>query len=246
MKKISVITLSIILLSFCCLGTVKVSYANQNNEVVLRVLEDNVYFYSSSELKDSDRYFKLTKTYFLIGIDNGDSYYVRYKSDTQMELLGYVKKAEVEVYEEQKPSLIYPEIFAVCQGILSFYTKAGDEKPMFSANATVNLSCYGKIMLNNTEYILVYYSDAFYNGLFYIKSNAVNYLEPATHPIPIKSVEIDDNDNDSDANTKNNDSNTNINEIIQIVIILAIVVFALLVVYLMFRPGNLKYQKPKE
>ena len=233
--------------SFCCAATAKICYADQslNDEIVLRVTSDDVYFYSSNAFKDSDRYFKLTKTYFLIGTEITDGYFVRYKNDTPLELRGYVKKSEVEVYKEQKPSLIYPEISAISQGILSFYACAGDTLPKFSERVT-NLECYGKITHNNKEYILVYYAGTYYNGLFYVNANDVSYIEPQIHPIPIKSADVDDNNNGDGEQSQNSDNPTNIDEIIQIVIIAAIVLFALLVVYLMFKPGNLKYKKNKE
>ena len=242
MKKVSVIFLSVIIFSFSCIDAAKVSYSKESDEIVLRVLEDNIYFYSSQEFLISDRYFKLTRTYFLIGESSGDGYYVRYKSGTPLELRGFVKKTDVEVYKEQTPSLIYPDIFAISQGILSFYSKPGDPVPKFSERVN-NLECYGKLTFNNKEYVLVYYPG---NGLFYVNLNDVNYMEPAVHPVPIKSAGVEENNNGGNDEKNNPDNNTNINEIIQIVIIAAIVVFALLIVYLMFKPGSLKYQKPKD
>ncbi|MCL1901476.1 MAG: hypothetical protein FWG51_03650 [Firmicutes bacterium] len=248
MKKFVVISFSLFLFSVCCINTAKVSYADQsiNSEIVLRVTKDDIYFYSSQDFKDSDRFFKLTKTYFLIGADVGNSYCVRYKSDTAMELRGYVKKSDVEVYSDPRPNLIYPEIFAICQGILSFYLNAGDTVPKFSERVT-NLDCYGIITHDNNEYILIYYSGSFNSGLFYVNYKDVSYTKPAIHPIPIKSSAVGENNNEKgDDETQPAESNSNVNEIIQIVIIAAVVIFALLVVYLMFRPGNLKYNKPKE
>jgi len=170
-------------------------------------------------------------------------YFVRYKKDTPMEIMGYVKKSDVTVYDQDIPSLIYPEISATCQSTLQFlYT--GTFKPKFSAGVT-SLECYGKITSNNVNYALVYYSGPVNSGPYYVNLNDLTYIEPAAHPIPVQTdIVPDDGGGDAAQNPQKTPSNAN--EIVQIIIISAIVVFALLVVYLMFKPGNLKYQKPKD
>lgn len=245
MKKIPVILIFIVLLLLFSPALKTVNADSGNAEVVLRIVNDGVYFYSSSDFKENSKLFLLTKTYFLIGINCGDYYAVQYNKDTNAEIEGFVKKTDAEIYEEGIPSLIYP-VFKINTTRLSlpfFYNI--DTLKSFNGN-TENLSiCYGKITRGSETYMLVYYEgQGSRRGVFYVNYADLEITEPEVHPIPIKKiVETKGGDSDSDNNNSNSNKPSGSDETIQIIIIVAVIIFAVVVVYFVFRPNNYKYKK---
>lgn len=237
MKKISLFL--IFLITFLFLVPVNNSAAADGNaEIVLRIVSDDVYFYRNYDFKENSKMFLLTKTYFIIGIDCGDYYSVQYKKDTTAEIRGYVKKSEVEVYDDGIPTLIYPEYKATTTNYLTFYD-IKTYKPCFSDDIET-LDCYGKNTNENKFYMLINYEGFGYNGPYYVNCNLLDVTEPRVHPIPLKVVSAETNpgtEKNEVVKPPNND------ETIQIIIILIIIVFAVAVVYFVFRPNNYKYKK---
>lgn len=245
---ITVILVIISIFSLAYASPKKTASADGGAEVVLRVEKDNVYFYSSHDFLEAHKLFLLVKTYFLIGVDMGDYFAVQYKKDTDAEISGFVKKSDVEIYNDGVPSLLYPVFKA--ETTRTFLPLFCDINIIESLDGyTKNLTdFYGEITINGETYIRAYYNGPVrfgtfeVNGSFYVKCSELEITEPEAHPIPLKVISENPGKNPDGDNTASNNSN----EAVQIIIIIAVIIFAVAVVYFMFKPNNYKYKRNKD
>lgn len=83
-----------------------------------RVLEDNVMLYRTPQLSEDKIFFTLPKTYYLKIIDlnaEGECYQAEYQANENgyANIIGYVKKDQVTVWDKQPTPPLYPEITAL-------------------------------------------------------------------------------------------------------------------------------------
>ena len=244
--KIIVLVLAILIMYVSFLSAKSVA-ADGSLDIILRIETDNVYFYSYHTFLENDKLFLLTKTYFLIGIDCGDYYKVEYINNNSGKIIGYVKKADVVVYNDGIPNILYPKFNPeITSTMLSFY-EAGSMNFEFSESpqTITTLFCYGKLVKNNKIYMYIYYEgEQSLSGPYYVNYNNLNITEPNEHPIPL--IIASDYDEPISNNPKLPSNSNNKDEIVQIIIILSIIIFAVVIVYFMFRPSSYKYKKKDE
>ena len=207
------------------------AYRAEYGQLTVRILADDVYLYRNALVSDENKMFLLTKSYYLIAYEIGDSlfYEVEYQStqDGYIPTMGYVLKSQVR----STPS---------------------DSSPVLACTtAGQSLLIYGFLPLEDgTRYAFVRYG----SKVGYIRAESLDIAAITPHPNPLPTPDPPDVDPGGDE-TPGGDTTTDpdpepstdtpvFDTKMQIILIVAIVIPALFIAYLMFRPGRKNKQAP--
>lgn len=215
-----------------------------------RVLKDNVYIYKNPEMAEQDKIFTLTLSYYVFIIDtgvSGDYYEVQYQDTANgyYALTGFVKKDSVTLWNSPSAPY-YPVISAVFLKSSYIYQLAGGTSQILGmAVSGQNVKCYGSIY-NESEDMYYYYLRSGTN-FGYAAAQDLNVTLPAVHadpmptptPSPTQSPGPSQNNNpDTTKNPTGLFGGTGNDNTLQILLIAAICIPALIIVYLMFKPSK--------
>lgn len=214
-----------------------------------RVLKDNVYIYRNPEMLESDIIFTLTVSYYVYILDinaTGSCYMVEYQ-ETQnipngyIKIIGYVDKQSVTLWNSPSAPL-FPAISAKLIKSSYVYELADNtSKRLVSAIINQNIKCYGSLY-NEAEdryYLYTHFGEEY----GYVSAEVLDVTLPITHsdpmPTPIPSITPAPSaaiKPESSANGIFGD--TDKDNSLQILLIAAICVPAVVIVYLMFKPSK--------
>jgi hypothetical protein len=222
-----------------------------------RILKDNVYLYKNSSLLEADIVCELYRTYYVVVLgESGGAYEVEYfgEADGYTTLTGWASKEELTAWAD--PTLpLFPNIDAMASDNILLYKSAAKSS---AANGTVlegqSVKCYGRVY-NAAEggyYFLVKIGAA---RIGYLQAEYLNVTYPEPHPDPLPAPPTASPEPPASLTPAPNatppaagcaflDGGEN-DTLLQIVLIAAICVPALLIVYLLFRPskrGKRKYK----
>lgn len=225
------------------------AYRAEYGQLTVRILTEDVYLYRNALVSDENKMFLLTKSYYLIVYEIGDSlfYEVEYQTaqDGYIPTMGYVLKSQVTMTEDT-PDPIFPKITASAVTNEMVRSTPSDSAPVLACTtAGQSLLIYGFLPLEDgTRYAFVRYG----SKVGYIRTESLNIATITPHPIPIPEPPLPD-DEPSEEDPSKEDSSTDtelepssdtplLDTKMQIILIVAIVIPALFIVYLMFRPNR--------
>ncbi len=213
-----------------------------------RALKDGIVLYRDTTLSESAALFTLTKTYYVYihDINTAENYYaVEYQqaANGYVNILGYVRKSDIKVWDSPNAPY-YPDISATVINSTSLYTEpALSDTVMFIPKSSQVLKLYGSIF-NEEENTLYYYVIMLGNRDGYIPAPMLDITLPAAHPDPMPTptptptpTPSTSNPNGS-GNPEGGDNTGGKDSLLQILLIAAICIPALIIVYLMFRPSK--------
>ena len=206
-----------------------------------RALSDGVMLYKSPVEHADYALFTLPLSYYVTIVgEEGVFYVVEYQNNSSgyTKIYGYIRKSDLDT-ENQNPSapLYYQTSLSVIATSSFIYTRPDDTgDALATCLKEQTLKYYGKV--SSADKQNVYYYVKFGSVLGYVP--AVNCSAPADvlNPDPLPANEPEEPvqpspSADSDADGKKTD-------VLQIVLIAAITIAALIIVYAMFRPGRNK------
>lgn len=231
------------------------AYRAEYGQLTVRILDDGVYLYRNALVSDENKMFLLTKSYYLIAYEIGDSlfYEVEYQTaqDGYIPTMGYVLKSQVTVSEDT-PDPIFPKITASAVTNEMVRSTPSDSAPVLACTAAgQNLLIYGFLTPENgIRYAFVRYG----SKVGYIRAESLDIaaIEPHPNPLPVPNppevdpgeTEPSDEDPVTDPDSEPSDDTPVFDTKMQIILIVAIVIPALFIVYLMFRPARKNSQPP--
>lgn len=231
------------------------AYRAEYGQLTVRILADDVYLYRNALVSDENKMFLLTKSYYLIAYEIGDSlfYEVEYQStqDGYIPTMGYVLKSQVTLSEDT-PELIFPKITASAVTNEMVRSTPSDSSPVLACTtAGQSLLIYGFLPLEDgTRYAFVRYG----SKVGYIRAESLDIAAITPHPNPLPTPDPPDvdpggdetpgGDNTTDPDPEPSTDTPVFDTKMQIILIVAIVIPALFIAYLMFRPGRKNKQAP--
>ena len=245
MKRFSLVLFSILSLIFFAMTPFSSVKSLAQTPGIGRVLKDGVIIYLNPTLQDNDALFTLTKSYYveIIDVNTTDDYYIvdYQKSENGYQgLIGYVKKTDITIWAAATVPY-YPDISATAINNTFIYQEADASSQGKAVIKNQSVKLYGSFY-NEDEGVLYYFAN-FINNLGYIPAQMLNFTQPALHsdpmptptptPTPVPTVKPPTNSaDDLPPISGNKDS------LLQIILISAICIPALIIVYLMFRPSK--------
>jgi len=224
---------------------------------IARVLNDGVLLYRSASGSSASAVVELTKTYYIKVTDTGypgEFYPVEYQADNSnyIPIFGFVKKSEVTLWTAAYTQPLNPEFTATTTGSIGLREDPNASSPIkevfFSG---VTLYCYG--VVRNAEegnyYALVKTNISGRIGYVYADSMTINFPSAHTDPLPKPPVNDEPGEDGPGDNPPDNSGGDNTppagggclsftDDYLQIILIIAICVPALLIVFLLFRPAE--------
>lgn len=213
-----------------------------------RVLTDGVIFYRDNTLSTDSALFTLTKSYyvFIHDINTTENYYtVEYQQSGggYLSIIGFVKKTDLKVWDAPSQPY-YPEITATVLNGTALYRRPSlaSEPILFISKGSQTLKLYGSIF-NAAENALYYY--VIYYGFTegYIPAAMLDVTAAPLHSDPMPTPTPTPTPLPSQtAPTQSTPPVISIpgesDSILQIILIAAICIPALIIVYLMFKPSK--------
>lgn len=246
MKKRFLVTLLALTLFFLTNAfCIKICFAADNEYG--RVLDDNVIFYSKNLSNEYTPLFCLAKSYYVLILDStsSDEYYLCQCQDSTnnyKNIIGYVKKSDLTIWENPS-SPYYPDITATVVNSTSLYDNPFDLNEKFYIPQGNQYKVYGSLKNQDQE---LYYYIIIHNDLDgYIPAEMLDITAPVLHPDPMPTptptptTQPTASPTINPSNNINNLENTDSKDsLLQILLISAICIPALIIVYLMFKPAK--------
>ena len=250
MKKLMLLPLLLAIVLFpAAAGRSVRAYSAEYGQLTVRILADDVYLYRNAVVSDENKMFLLTKSYYLIAYEIGDAlfYEVEYQTTEEgyIPTIGYVLKSQVTLCEET-PELISPRITATAVTNEMIRSLPSDSAPVLACTTTgQSVLIYGFLPLEDgTRYAFVRYG----SKVGYVRAESLNIPEIPMHPNPLPQPEPDPIPDPDEGGDPNGGGTTGEPEPdpdapvfdtkMQIILIVAIVIPALFIAYLMFRPSR--------
>lgn len=228
------------------------------NSAYGRALKDGIILYSDKNTGSDYALFELTKTYYVYIVDKdtpGDFYAVEYQTTDNgyAKIYGYVKKTDIAIWTETVSTPLYPYIYAAVSTTSDLthtpssatYTGSGQEPNTIGILHRNNqLICYGKIY-NEAEDRYFYYVRRNVDQIAqtgYFAADNLSVTLPDAHPDPMPTPTPSPSPSLQPSSEGPGGGGGNIisggDDTLQILLIAAICVPALIVVYLMFKPSK--------
>ncbi|MDD4003219.1 MAG: hypothetical protein PHE12_03400, partial [Clostridia bacterium] len=244
MKKLS---FAIILFCLCALAPFAINArALAPKAGFARVLEENVMLYRTPQLSEDKIFFTLPKTYYLKIIDlnvEGDCYQAEYQANENgyVNIIGYVKKEQVTVWDKQPGEPLYPEISAQALSYAPVYQNAAISEIKVNVFSGQTVKLYGSVY--NAEEDILYFYVLYANYEGYVQASMFNITLPPNHSDPLPTPPPEDTPPPEETASPTNSPNPSGTQddrdsLVQILLIAAICIPALIIVYLMFRPSK--------
>jgi hypothetical protein len=223
-----------------------------------RVLKDGVLLYRDTSFSESSALFSLTKSYYVyvLDVNTAENYYtVEYHTtgNGYVKLTDcFVKKTDLTVWNNPTPPY-YPEISATLKSDTAIYpTPAISEDIVgykFKNNQSFKL--YGSIKNtaeNSDYYFIMFYNPdvGWRNGYIPAANLDVTLPSPHSDPMPTPTPTPTPTPSVNSAQPSMPPISENKDSLIQILLIAAICIPALIIVYLMFRPSKKTGRNYKE
>ena len=222
----------------------------EGKKVYGRVLKDEALLYKNDTLAEEDVYFNLPYSYYVVILshDSEKGYYqVEYQdfADGYSKIIGYVKEDDLVIWEDPTEP-IYPIIPATADASGHMYSRPDNSsQKLLLISHDQKLKVYGSYYSEKDD--LVYYYVIFssqYAG--YVPATILDIVNPGLHPDPIPTpppTQPPQTPSPSAFPGGGNDEEPGQGDdsLLQIILIAAICVPALIVVYLMFKPSRRKY-----
>lgn len=208
----------------------------QEEYLCLRVLTDDVAFYSSPSDKEENILFYLIKSYYLLGERYDDTFYsVTYqdKSTGYVKLNGYVKVTDVCESATEQP--LYPSIAITPLGknvLISEepYTLSTHVLAVYQGDV---MYAYGKYPTENG----IYWYVCKRNNLGYVKQDEIVLPEIPLHPDPLPSDSPpDDSTPPTDSGGEIADALPALDTKMQVALVIAILIPTMFLVWMLFKP----------
>ncbi len=208
----------------------------------VRVVEDGVAFYRRADDSPDSIVFYLFKSYYLTVYDSAhpDFYRTRYGDGENglPSIVGYVKKNQVMPIDSA-PAQLYPQYTAVLASDSSLLpTPDGSSAPVFFFRGE-SFELLGTYPSGEQTLYYVYGEQEQCFG--YFEQSRLELPELELHPIPLPVVVPPDpppGDGDGQNGGGDNNGGKILDDKMQIILIVAILVPALVIVYMMFRPAR--------
>jgi hypothetical protein len=241
MKKISALLFIVFALSAPFMRS-SVARAYSPQPGYARILKDGVMLYKTSALNDNLIFFNLPRTYYIRIIDvnaEGECYEAEYQSNQNgyVNIVGFVRKSDVAIWQNSSQPL-FPDISATALAFTYVYERPGASAVKVSISEGQTIKLYGSV--NGEDDLLYYYViRGGYEG--YVRADMLDINYPPPHPDPMPTPTPTPQPSPSVTATPApapQDGENGSENLVQILLISAICIPALIIVYLMFRPGK--------
>lgn len=211
-----------------------------------RVLKEGVCLYRNPGLEQPDIMFTLTVSYYVFILDintAANCYEVEYQDNSNgyVKIIGYVNKQDVSLAES--PAAPYYPVIAgrLIKNSFVYQTAGANSQILVSAMLNQNVKCYGSLY-NEAEEKFYYYVKLG-SEFGYIAGEAIDVTLPSQHPDPMPTAApTAPPQNEATVKPittgKQNFDLTKGDNTLQILLIAAICIPALIIVYLMFKPSK--------
>lgn len=218
-----------------------------------RALNDGIVMYGDTSLTADSALFTLTKSYYvyIFDINTADSYYtVEYQQNFggYQNITGFIKKSDIKVWQAPNAPY-YPDISATVANSTNLYRRpdSSSDNLVFIPKGSQVLKLYGSLF--NEEENALYYFVIYFGGRDgYIPAANLDITLPAMHADPMPTPTP--TPTPSPANSMETQKPLILPEgrdnLVQILLIAAICIPALIIVYLMFRPSKKSAKKYRQ
>jgi hypothetical protein len=224
-----------------------------------RVLKDGVLLYRDTSFSESSALFSLVKSYYVYipDINTAENYYrVEYQTTENgyVKLTDcFVKKTDLTIWNNPTPPY-YPEISATLKSDTAIYPAPAISEDIVGYKFRNNqpLKLYGSIKNtseNSDYYFIMFYNPdvGWRNGYIPAANLDVTLPSPHSDPMPTPTPTPTPTPSDSSsAQPSASPTSENKDSLVQILLITAICIPALIIVYLMFRPAKKTGRNYKE